>query len=293
MLKQSLVREDGIVLKWVILRYWNLFMATRNVQKWYTWSCPSKKWEDGHLLISFVAMCVIHRHGMGTEYTTSRCGRQPYHGKCADFQTSWFLFCGHNLAGTQTRCGIGIPKTSQVRIWCSDTFDLDWSPCAVLIRLLFRVPGTSSLSINASKHKRTKIGRAETASSNHWSKMTDDSTLLSLKVGVLNRGNNTSTNSSIKPWLGRWWWKPNMASWPNAPDLLAKCDDRQQWHTSGACGMLGLVFCETQDHPDNFFKGPSLPGQNAGCSVFLQLVPQKSTQADSVTAGVAQDLLEN
>ena len=182
-------------------------------------------------------MCVIHRHGMGTEYTTSGCGRRPYHGKCADFQTSWFLFCGQNLAGTQTRCGIGIPKTSQVRIWCSDTFDLDWSPCAVLIRLLFRVPGTSSLSINASKHKRTRIGRAETASSNHCSKMTDDSTLLSLKVGVLNRGNNTSTNSSIKPWLGRWWWKPNMASWPNAPDLLAKCDDRQQWHT------WGLVAC--------------------------------------------------
>lgn len=123
-------------------------------------------------------MCVIHRHGMGTEYTTSGCGRRPYHGKCADFQTSWFLFCGQNLAGTQTRCGIGIPKTSQVRIWCSDTFDLDWSPCAVLIRLLFRVPGTSSLSINASKHKRTRIGRAETASSNHCSKMTDDSTVL-------------------------------------------------------------------------------------------------------------------
>ena len=72
-----------------------------------------------------------------------------------------------------------------------------------------------------------------------------------------------------------------------------------RWQTAvahlGACGMLGLVFCETQDHPENFFmQGPSLPGQKAGCSVFLQLVPQKSTQADSVrTAGVAQDLLEN
>ena len=132
MLKQSLVR-DGIVLKWVLNKiFFNLFMATRNVQKWYTWSCPSKKWEDGHLLISFVAMCVIRRHGMGTEYTTSGCGRRPYHWKCADFQTSWFLFCGQNLAGTQTRCGIGIPKTSQVRIWSPwHVWDLVWSPCAV------------------------------------------------------------------------------------------------------------------------------------------------------------------